>query len=419
MSPMPDDLGGPVGADRAERGPAGRPQGPWSLLGLPSVRALSRPGPYRRLWALCAVAYVTISMFLGQMLEVYPQGTGGSNYPAQLFFYTSTEQVSNPYLVPGLLFTSSHVVLALSLWPTIAMVALGVFIGLAVSTSVALLVSQRRARAPTAATAAAPVITGWGLLGACCCTSCATQVAAVGVVGATSGASTAELMRTAWPLAVLQLAVVLATVYYMELRLRRPVADTAFRPVGPGRTAAALLLRVALIIGGVTWLFSLVVELLEPSSLSAALAYHWVFEHAALGLFAFAGGFVPLELYRWAGRHRRGALASRFVLALAGITWGIGVPPVLASGGLGGTVNELLGYLGAPASWGAVPPDGVGGLALAFHWAFQHVLISAWAIACAAVPSAAFAAALPGAVRVGPLPAPAPVAAADSAPSAE
>jgi hypothetical protein len=59
----------------------------------------------------------------------------------------------------------------------------------------------------------------------------------------------------------------------------------------------------------------------------------------------------------------------------------------LANLGLGGFLNELFGFSGYPAAYAAITPDASLGAALLFHWAFQHLLLSVFAIALAIVPT--------------------------------
>lgn len=375
----------------------------FDLLPLDALRGLVRQPRYRRLWALTTIAYVVISMLISQMLEVFVQSTPAGNPP--IYYYWSLSQVNNLYLLPGVLIIEPHLILTLSLWPTLAMVMIGLGIGLAVAASAALLIEQRRARIGTASTAVAPVVTGWALLGACCCTSCAAQVGAVGILGATAGASTATLLQQAWPLAVVQLGILGLTLLYMEHRVRVPLRGAIQMPVPLPRAAPAFLLRLGLLLAGITWFFAFVLELSETpaADITWPLIYHWAFEHIALSGFAIFCGMAPESVVGLGRRMLGWRWPIRTTLLVAGVTWGIWVPPALANIGLGGFLNELFGFLGYPASWGAIPPDSPLGAPLYFHWAFQHLLLSAWAIAVAARPAAALGLVTPGLV---PLPAP-------------
>jgi hypothetical protein len=377
---------------------------------LPRLRASVRGRTYRRIWLLTAVGYVAISVFIGQMVVLIPPSPGASQIPTQVS-WLGYGQVSNPYLAPALLVVTQYVVVALPFWGSLVMTALGVGIGLSVASTVSVFLQERRRQAEVAASGLAPAVTGWAFLGACCCTTCAAQVAATGVVGAAVGATPSELLTESWPLAVLQLVVVGLSLLYLEYRLERPALRVRVQ-VGARRLAGAIGLRIALLIAAITWLFAVVVEWSEGAPLDPGSAYHWTVEHGALGVLALATALAPV----WTGAVlRRRSIpvgAVRAVLLVGAITWGLWVPPILVDRGLGGFVNELLGVLGAPAGWGAVAPDSPLGPALYFHWAAQHLLLAGWAAAVAVAPRRTL-----DAVSVGEAPAaPARPASAPAAP---
>jgi hypothetical protein len=155
-------------------------------------------------------------------------------------------------------------------------------------------------------------------------------------------------------------------------------------------------LRVLLLVAAVTWLFALVLEFGDTPALTAALLYHWALEHILLAGVALSTALAPVWVRTLVAKRRRPALLVRGALLVAAVTWGIAVPPFLVSAGLGGFLNELFGYLSLPASWGAAPVDAPLGAALLFHWAFQHLLLSAWAIAIALWPTASLQAVVVG-----------------------
>jgi hypothetical protein len=375
-------------------------------LTLPNLRGSVRSGPLRRLWALTAVAFAGISMFLGNMVLLFLQPSAYDHQPIHVYAFTSAGQISNPYLRPAVLVTAPHAVLAFAFWPTLVMGLISAGIGLAIASSVGLLALERRRRADLAASGAAPVVAGGALLGACCCTTCAAQAAAVGVLGAAAGSSAPVLIATAWPIGLLQLVILGASLLYMERELEGASALLGVpRPAPSRRRTLALVLRFVLLIAAITWLFAFLVEWSATTGpVDAALAYHWLFEHWVLGLLALVSGLGPLGVWAWFERHARSGYLLRGLFLVAGITWGIGVPPALAAWGLGGTVNEILGYLGVPLRSGGIPADAALGLPLLFHWAFQHIALSAWALAVAVRPSAALSLLTPDAV---PRPSPA------------
>ena len=367
-------------------------------LSLPSLRATVRSAPYHRLWALAAATFAVISVFVGQMVIFFPQDSEVNHQPIHVYTYTSTSQISNPYLLPSVLVTAPHLVLTFAFWPTLVMAMISVGVGLAVSSTVALFVVQRQRRADITAGGAAPIVTGGALLGACCCTSCAAQAATVGVLGAASGASGAQLIAQSWPLGLFQIVVLAVSLLYMERELEGRGAPTVRRPASTARKTGAVVLRIGLLLGAITWLFAFILEWSSGGDpVTPPLLYHWVFEHWVLGLLAIACALGPVGLWGWVERHPVMFGGARVIALLAGITWGIGVPPLFSDIGLGGTLNEMLGYVGAPAGWGAIPPDSPLGAALVFHWSIQHILLGGWAIVVALAPTLAFSTVSPDA----------------------
>ena len=179
------------------------------------LRATVRSRTYRRIWILSTIAYLCVSVFIGQMVVLIPPGPGTSQIPVQAS-WLGYGQVGNAYLAPALLVVSPYVVIALPLWGTVVMSLLGIGIGLSVASTVSAFVQERRRQAEMAASGVAPAVTGWAFLGACCCTTCTAQVAATGVVGAAVGSTPSELLTQSWPLAVLQLGVVALSLLYLE-----------------------------------------------------------------------------------------------------------------------------------------------------------------------------------------------------------
>lgn len=353
-------------------------------LTLSRLRATVRSRTFRRIWILSTIAYLGVSVFIGQMVLIVPPGPGAAQIPTQVS-WLGYGQVQNAYLAPALLVVSPYVVIALPFWGTVVMSLLGLGIGLSVASTVSVFVQERRRQAELAASGVAPAITGWAFLGACCCTTCAAQVAATGVVGAAVGSTPSVLLSQSWPLAVLQLGVVALSLLYLEYRLERP-APGPRPPVAARRLVSSVLVRIFLLVAAITWLFAMVAEWAEGSPVDPGTIYHWSVEHVALGTFALLSAIVPVWVGAQLARRTLPARAARGLLLVGAFTWGVWVPPVLVAQGLGGFVNELLGYLGAPASLGAVPPDSPLGAALYFHWAFQHLLLSGWAFVAAIWP---------------------------------
>jgi hypothetical protein len=355
---------------------------------LSRTRALVR-SPFGRFLAVSvAAAYAFASMLLGLMLS---------------FFNTQQTAVTitliwngNPWWnYPGLLVLAPGGVLALPFLPTVTMLLVSAAVGLGASASILLLISRRRAGSTsptvrsissTVAGGATPAIAGLATLGACCCTSCV-GAAGIAVVAAASGSNVAEVIRNNWYVALFELAIVGLSLLLLERSLALPREACPVPPPKDRRFAIGTVLRLALLVAGITWSLAMFVEWGDnpPLAASAGTWYHWIFEHQLLAGLAIAAGFLPLESAASVARSARRlrSLLWRAPMFLAGVTWGIGVPSWLVAWGLGGWGNEVLGYLGAPAAWGAIPPDSALGAPLYFHWILQHGLLAAFALSVA------------------------------------
>ncbi|MCI4330751.1 MAG: hypothetical protein L3K19_02745 [Thermoplasmata archaeon] len=370
-----------------------------SLGTLRETRAILRS---TRAWVLIvplAGAYLFISMLIGGMLTLAP-----TNLPFFWEVLTPGPGALSWWNYPALVVVGQWGVLDLPFLPTITMAIVSTAVGIATAATLVLVFGNSRAFqwlfarrrgtmsmgvGPAAAAGAAPAITGIATLGACCCTSCA-SVAGISVVAATSGSSLTQLLENSWYLSVFQLVVVGAALIIQERAIR--LARTAC-PVPPPRDRryyASSLIRLGLLIAGVTWSLAMLVEwiTLPPSEAPPAIWYHWTFEHQLLAGLAIGAAMLPREFVDVViARSRTITIRTlRGLALLAGITWGIWVPPYLTDLGLGGFLNELLGYLGYPASVGAIPPDSPLGAALYFHWSMQHLLLASFAIAFAVSP---------------------------------
>ncbi len=365
-----------------------------SLAPLRRTRALLRNRQARLVAAAIAVAYLFLSMILGQMLT-FTSLTGP--------LFVSVQGAGSPwYDFPELFVFDGGVALDLLLLPTITMALVSAGVGLGATAALLTAVPRLRSRhkalgreaATTSAAGASAAITGLATMGACCCTECV-GAAGVAVVAAASGTNVGVLLSQNWYLDLFQLAVVGIALLVQERSLRMPADACRAPPTMDRGFVLGSLLRIALLVAGITWSLAMFVEWTETSPFAAtpALWYHWIVEHQLLAAAAVAAGMFPKEaaaLIRKGFASRRG-WALRIALLVGGVTWGLGVPAALTPFGLGGFLNELLGVVGAPAAWGAVPPDVGLGAALAFHWIFQHLLLAGFAIALAVRPEAAFA----------------------------
>ena len=365
-----------------------------ALASLRRTRALLRSRKAHLLVAGIAVSYLLASMVIGEMI-VFP--------PVQGRFFVDVHVTGNPWWdFPELFVFSSGFALDLLFLPTVTMVLVSIGVGMGATAAILTTIPSiaerwsptRRSTATASASGASAAIAGLATLGACCCTSCA-GVAGVAVVAAASGTNIAVLLRESWYLDLFQLAVVGVALLAQERALRLP---SEYCPVPPKVDRAFLVgtaLRIALLIAGITWSLAMFVEWIDepPLAASATTWYHWIFEHQLLSLTAIATGLFPKEVSAWIRRVYRSpeGWPLRIALLVAGVTWGLWVPPALTGVGLGGLINEVLGVLGMPATWGTVPPDAAVGAPLLFHWVFQHALLASLSIAVAIHPRVAFA----------------------------
>ncbi|MDE1821448.1 MAG: hypothetical protein KGJ23_00915 [Euryarchaeota archaeon] len=368
------------------------------LATLRRTRALLRTPRGRVLAAAIAGVYAIVSMLVGEMLEFYGSGTQAS------WTFAVINQPSGPaWDYPALIVQWPSGILVLPYLPAITMVVVSIGVGIGAAAALLLFLpllssrfASRHVAAASTAAGVSPAITGVATLGACCCTGCV-GTAGLAVVAAASGSNLSTLVLNSWYVDLFELVVVWISLMVQERGLTpRPGSRYAPPPPMDARFLLGTLLRIALLIAGITWSLSMFVEwtTTSPLTASSALWYHWIFEHQLLALLAIGAGLFPQELFldgarslrAWIGRWGTGG--ARILLLAAGITWGIGVPPALVHLGLGGFVNELLGYLGSGSPW-AESPDAPLGAALLFHWGLQHFLLAAFAVTVAARPSLA------------------------------
>lgn len=362
------------------------------LATLREIRSLLSSSARRLAVAGVAAMFAVVSMLVGGMLTFVP--TQGA-FTTEIIWWGAP---ADWWYYPELLMVQPWGVLQLPFFPTVAtaLVSIGAGIG-AVSGAVLVRDLIRRSRPRDGAAYGAAVATGGGsgvaslaTLGACCCSSCASG-GGLALVAAASGTDVPALLNAAWYLPLFQLVVVYVILVAQERALRRAMWEPERPPQVGGRLIAGVALRFGLLVAGLTWSLTMFVEWSKTNPWSASTAdwYHWIIEHQLLSLVAIAFALFPREISD-AFKRRGTSLAPRFLrvaLGVAGISWGTWVPPALVGVGLGGFVNELFGTLGLSSGWGAVPPDSLGGALLAFHWGFQHLLLSGFALAVAVNPS--------------------------------
>lgn len=365
-----------------------------SLATLQRTRGLLRSRRARLLTAAIAIGYLFVSMLVGEMLT-FP----GFASP----FFVTVQWTGSPWWdFPELFVYNAGVALDLLFLPTVTMILVSAGVGIGATAALFTLfprlraTSQRtdRAAATTSGAGASAAITGLATMGACCCTTCV-GAAGVAVVAAASGTNVALLLGQTWYLDLFQLVVVGLALLAQERALRLPAVYCGVAPRVDRGFVLGSILRISLLVAGITWSLAMFVEWVEtpPFAAGAALWYHWIVEHQLLSLAAVAAGMFPKETAAWIrrGYGRAEGWALRSLLLVGGITWAIGVPPPVSGSGLGGFVNELVGFLGTSSTWGAVAGDVGLGPALLFHWLFQHLLLGLFAIALALVPSAILA----------------------------
>ena len=329
-----------------------------------------------------ALAVGTLALWLGGMLTIFPtQGT----YTVEIIWYGSIAW----WFYPELLIVQPWGIVQLPWFPTLAMLAVAAGAGLGSAASLGLLrrylAARRRRAAGTAggvAAGAGPGVVSLATHGACCCTRC-TTTGSLANVAVDSATSTAGLLDLEWFMPVFQLVIVYVALMAQERAIRLSRTG-GWVPPPPGiRLAAGTALRLGLLIAGITWSLAMFVEWGTSDLLAASAAtwYHWLLEHQLLSVLAIAAALFPQELATFAVRSGRRITreALRGLVALAAISWGIGVPAPLSAWGLGGLANELAVGVGA----------GGPSAALLFHWVFQHALLSAFALAFALRPELA------------------------------
>ncbi|MEM3637941.1 MAG: hypothetical protein QXX17_04260 [Conexivisphaerales archaeon] len=324
------------------------------------------------LWLFFSTLFALASMVLGGMLAIVP-----SDATKVYIVYPGIPVWDYP-----MLWIDFHrIVFAFPFLPTIFMILISAGVGLGSAvTAMLLMASRKNVNLQVSAVGSVPVITGLSTVGACCCTTCL-STAGVAVVASVSSVPTWQILLNDWYLGLFQLVIVFFSLIVLEreLMVNQGICDVQY---SRKKVALSTILRISLLIAGITWSLAMLVEWGDTSPVTASPAtwYHWLFEHQLLSLFAIGAAFSPSKVYSFL---KHGGLQVRMLkagLVIAAITWGLWVPQPLVSAGLGGFLNELFGYLNLPASLGAAAPDSALGAALLFHWLFQHELLSMFAL---------------------------------------
>lgn len=353
------------------------------------------------LFFLIAGLYAFSSMLLGGML----------------FFGRTGAQSTTVWLItggipwwnyPALLVVAPGGSLALPFFPTVAMVfvSIGVGIGMTVAVVIAAqLIRLRKAAAgrPLAAGSIAgftPAVLALVTMGACCTTTAA-SAAGLGVVAQSTGTTINTLLANNWYLGIFQMLVVFVALLAQEaiLAAYAPFLGLSTRPlVGPAAALeppplrwgdlASAVLRAALITAAAGWSLWAITGLFSSGNglTDAAAWFGFLVEHLLLTGIVIVVALYPESFRSWllgAGSPARGARLFRGLSAFLGLlvlTW---VPPLWAGPQLAGLANELLGLLGAPASWGAVTPAFFGPISRALWFALGFGMLGGFLVAMA------------------------------------
>ena len=357
--------------------------------------------------AFCALVYALGSMLWGGMLSLFPI-RGGTT--VEILTGSGTGQGWWNY--PGLLVVAPWGVLSLPFFATFAMVVVAVGVGLGMAVAAALIFrlvrpspeELARSKAVGAVTGLTPAMISLVTLGSCCTTTAA-ATGGVGLIAQASGTTTSNLLLNNWYLGVAQIVVVWAALFAQELLLTVYGGLLGLRSSGP-RTAPAIVppfgrkwmagatLRVLLAVGGILWSVSMLAEWTtrDPTSSGAGWWFQWIVQHQLVAVLAVGAAFFPRQLARLATSLRHGArraVGVGFVLAaLSVLAW---LPAPLPAWGLDSLTDQLLGALGAPVAWGAIPIGSVTGAALVARWGLEYVLPAGFVLAMMLFPTRALA----------------------------
>jgi hypothetical protein len=379
-------------------GGSGRGFGP--LLLLRETRRTLRGTPGRLLFGSVTLAYLFISLLSGRMLVLGRTGQTSTTFAIFASGYPS-------WNYPELAIIAPNGILVLPYLSTVTMALVSVGVGLGMSASVVLayhLVRSRRQGSGVSGLLSgveglSPAMIAALTLGACCSTTAA-STAGIGLAAQASGTTLDNLLTNTWFLNLLQVFVLglallaqeqLIRVYGTVLGVTPSEGET--RPVLPSFSLRVLLSglsRVALLVAGAIGALGIFVAwtLVDPVSSGPVAWSFWLLAYELVALFAIACALAPgaaRQLLR-PDSSRGFTWTLRGVLLASGLLLLLGVPAPYAGGATHGWLNELLSALGAPASWGAVRPSEAPGVALYLRWAFEYLLLGAFAMAAALAP---------------------------------
>ena len=379
-----------------------------SLLCLRGTRSILSTPRRRAMVGAIGLGYALIAMVVGGMLYV-------SLSPLTLgwFFYIYPKGAGPSWAYPAILAGGPHFFLDLPLFSGVLMTltAAGIGLGMALGALLALQLVRRRremASGPTAAASVAgltPALLGLVTLGACCSTVAA-ATAGIGLVAQSTGTTPAEAVANAWYLGVFQVVVVYVALVGQEQLLRiygsslgtraspwvLPESPKGIRSAFDWRAAASLLLRMALVVAGVTWSLAILTLGFGTSGGDIGVVA-WVgglLQHVVPGVFAVLVALFPSEVRHFLMRAEPAWVRHGFrgILVASGIALLAWIPPPWGSSGASGLCNEILGSLGVSSRWGGVAPPIAGPEALLLRWAFQFALLGSFSVAAGIFPDA-------------------------------
>ncbi|MCI4338378.1 MAG: hypothetical protein L3J72_03655, partial [Thermoplasmata archaeon] len=282
-----------------------------SLLLLRRTRALLRTTPGRLLFASVVVGYLWLSMSVGQMLVLGRTGATSTTVAIFLSGYPS-------WNYPQLVVIAPNAVLALPYLSTLTMaiVALGVGLGMSASAVLVVRIVKGRRAGGTAAgvlggvEGLTPAMIAAVTLGACCSTTAA-STAGIGLAAQASGTTVTNLLANSWFLNLLQVLVLgvalLAQEQLIEVYGRvlgvLPSTDSSSgeRAHAPtARTVGTGMVRALLVGAGVAWSLSMFVAWtqVDPTRAGVGSWFEWLVVYQAIAILAVGAGLFPTGFAR-------------------------------------------------------------------------------------------------------------------------
>lgn len=378
---------------------------PVGLLTLREIRTFIARSSARGGVVFFGLLYVLGSLFLGGMVVL-------GNIRGGYTILTVWGGTAGSWNYPGLLIVAPWGVVSLPFFATFAMVVVGVGVGYGMTVAFLLalrLLTTRATRSSGSSAAGAfagltPAMISLVTLGACCSTTAA-ATAGVGLVAQASGTSASNLLLNNWYLGVFQIVMVWVALVAQEMLLvvyaglfGGTAGAETLRAPSPrrvdGRFLAGGLLRVLLLGAGLVWALTVLAEwtTINPVSAGAGYWFQWLVQHELVSGLAISVALFPTatgDTFRRL-RHGIGWLVPSLVL-LAGLSLLLWSPPPLPAWGVDGLLNQVLGTVGAPPAWGAIPAGSVAGMALYLRWGFEYVLLGGFATVTALAPERVFA----------------------------